>query len=379
MKTKIDAIDKKVEDENKKLEEENAKVSGFSKLYPYNTPKYHFFIATFAAAINGSSQPLLGVAFAKVLTLLSTPKDLLVLMNDGNEDYLQEEVTKICLWMVIIAAVCSVGYFTAKFSFGTLGNNVTLKIRQILYAHILEMNIGFFDERDNGPSVLTSIMAADTAVINGIGTESIGPTSESIFGMIIGIGIGFYFCWQEALVCFLVSPIMVIGTTIDMKMMEGEGADNSELEKEANLLCGDAIINYKTVQSFGHEDMLVKKYEELLAPIHKKAMWRGVTSGLAFGYSQFSQYVVFAVMFWAGGAIIKNSEIDEETGELSINPEDIFIALFAIMFGANAAGTAASFGPDAGKAEAAAQKIFRIIETKSTINAIKMDEDVSKK
>lgn len=122
----------------------------------------------------------------------------------------------ICMWMLIIAGVCSVGYFSAKFSFGTLGNNVTLKIRQILYAHILEMNIGFFDERDNGPSVLTSVMASDTAVINGIGTESIGPTSESLFGMVIGIGIGFYFCWQEALVCFLVSPIMVIGATIDM-------------------------------------------------------------------------------------------------------------------------------------------------------------------
>jgi len=97
--------------------------------------------------------------------------------------------------MVIIAVVCSIGYFIAKYSFGTLGNNVTLKIRQILYAHILEMNIGFFDDRDNGPSVLTSVMAADTAVINGIGSESIGPSSESAFGMVIGIGIGFYFCW----------------------------------------------------------------------------------------------------------------------------------------------------------------------------------------
>jgi hypothetical protein len=27
-----------------------------------------------------------------------------------------------------------------------------------------------------------------------------------------------------------------------------------DLTKEANLLVGDAIINFKTVQSFGHED-----------------------------------------------------------------------------------------------------------------------------
>jgi hypothetical protein len=26
--------------------------------------------------------------------------------------------------------------------------------------------------------------------------------------------------------------------------------------KEANLLCGDAIVNFKTVQSFGHEDFV---------------------------------------------------------------------------------------------------------------------------
>jgi hypothetical protein len=26
--------------------------------------------------------------------------------------------------------------------------------------------------------------------------------------------------------------------------------------KEANLLCGDAIINFKTIQSFGHEEFV---------------------------------------------------------------------------------------------------------------------------
>jgi ABC-type transport system involved in Fe-S cluster assembly fused permease/ATPase subunit len=30
--------------------------------------------------------------------------------------------------------------------------------------------------------------------------------------------------------------------------------DGGETNKEANLLCGDAIINYKTVQSFGNEN-----------------------------------------------------------------------------------------------------------------------------
>jgi ATP-binding cassette subfamily B (MDR/TAP) protein 1 len=81
---------------------------------------------------------------------------------------------------------------------------------------------------------------------------------------------------------------------------------------------------------------------------------------------------MFAAMFFFGGLIIKNS-VDEETGEVKINAEDVFIALFAIFFGANAAGNASSFGPDMVKAEAAAKKIFMIIEEPSTINAVEMD------
>jgi len=34
--------------------------------------------------------------------------------------------------------------------------------------------------------------------------------------------------------------------------------------KEANLLCGDAIVSFKTIQSFGYEDFVVEQYRKLL-------------------------------------------------------------------------------------------------------------------
>lgn len=78
-----------------------------------------------------------------------------------------------------------------------------------------------------------------------------------------------------------------------------------------------------------------------------------------------------------GGLIIKNSVGDD--GKTTIDAEDVLISLFAIFFGANAAGNASSFGPDMGKAEVAAQKIFRVMEAPSTINAVEMDEKKEKK
>jgi len=65
--------------------------------------------------------------------------------------------------------------------------------------------------------------------------------------------------------------------------------------------------------------------------------------------------------------------------ECTVNPKDVFIALFAIFFGANHAGMAMSMGPDIGKAQLAATKIFKIIEQPSKINALEMDKNKSMK
>jgi ABC-type multidrug transport system fused ATPase/permease subunit len=76
--------------------------------------------------------------------------------------------------MTICAVVMGIGAFTQKASFGTLGNNVTLEVRKMLYSNIMQKNIGWFDDRENTPSVLTTVIASDTAVINGVSSESLG-------------------------------------------------------------------------------------------------------------------------------------------------------------------------------------------------------------
>lgn len=59
---------------------------------------------------------------------------------------------------------------------------------------------------------------------------------------------------------------MVIGNAIGMKLMQGMTEDQNEILKEANLLCGDSITNFKTVQSLGNTEMIVQKYVELMKP-----------------------------------------------------------------------------------------------------------------
>mmetsp|Transcript_42048 Transcript_42048/g.30267 ORF Transcript_42048/g.30267 Transcript_42048/m.30267 type:complete len:83 (-) Transcript_42048:1404-1652(-) len=57
--------------------------------------------------------------------------------------------------------------------------------------------------------------------------------------------------------------------------------------KDANLLAGDAIANYRTVASFAHDDEIVAEFERLLAGPVKKAVRTAHTTGFLYGFSQF--------------------------------------------------------------------------------------------
>ena len=91
---------------------------------------------------------------------------------------------------------------------------------------------------------------------------------------------------------------MAIGNAMGMEFQKGLTTGTDDLSKEANLLCGDAITNYKTVQSFGYEDLVVAKYKEMMFPVFSLTKKAHLKTGFAFGLSQFSQYVVFAAMFY---------------------------------------------------------------------------------
>jgi len=81
-------------------------------------------------------------------------------------------------------------------------------------------------------------------------------------------------------------------------------------------------------------------------------------------------------IFFFGGFLI---HITRDDGEDAIKATNVFAAIFPIMFGAFQAASAGAAFSDLGKAEAAAEKIYRIIQYPSMINAVAMDEDKTKK
>jgi ATP-binding cassette subfamily B (MDR/TAP) protein 1 len=114
------------------------------------------------------------------------------------------------------------------------------------------------------------------------------------------------------------------------KRAAGLGDAQDDTQSQANILAGDAIMNYRTVASFAHEEKLVGDFRNLLAAPIGKVVRASHWTGIVYGLSQFTIYAQISAFFYGGAVLMKH--FPDET------PLNMFISIFAMNFGALAAG-----------------------------------------
>lgn len=63
--------------------------------------------------------------------------------------------------MLLCAIYAFISNSISKSSFGYIGENITLKVRSLLYRSILKKNGSWFDDKENAPGVLSTVLASD--------------------------------------------------------------------------------------------------------------------------------------------------------------------------------------------------------------------------
>ena len=145
---KVNKFDKEEKEEIEEKAKKAAETSAFSKLLEWNKPKILIVIGALLNAFNGFIQPVSGIFMSKLLSLMSLPSEYLVDKEDPSikgKEYLEREIIYWSVLYAIVGCICFVTYFFAKKAFGTLGENVTLGVRKVLYSSIMQKNIGWFD------------------------------------------------------------------------------------------------------------------------------------------------------------------------------------------------------------------------------------------
>ena len=178
----------------------------------------------------------------------------------------------------------------------------------------MRKHIGWFDNKDRAPGVLTNIITEDISQVNGLTTEAIAILIEAFLGLFVSCLACFIFAWQLAIVVTCLTPFMVLGG-LGMAKLQFQQEAVEDSYKKANSLLSDIIMNYRTVIAFGPKNVqsILDTYSELLVIPKEAGIKKAHISGLFFAYSQGIRFIFIGLVFYVAAVFSNKFGLDKQS------------------------------------------------------------------
>ena len=174
--------------------------AGWKRLFSLYKPQLVIILMIILAAVNSCAMPVT----ARCIIVLQF---VYFKQEDGWEEVTMVYLIIFACWVYTVMIVSAF----EKSLFGVMGEKLTLRLRLQLLEEIMHKQISWFDREDRAPGIITNIISADIASLNGMTSEVLVVIFEVACIMVIGMTAGSYFCWQAAILSFVLSPIMIVG------------------------------------------------------------------------------------------------------------------------------------------------------------------------
>ena len=196
-------------------------------------------------------------------------------MNESSGDPNESVMENVIPWCALMFGGAFVLLITKSFSgmlLSRVAEHLTTGVRKDLYQAILRKDIGWHDNRDNAAGIMTATLASDVQLLNGVSSDGLAVQVEGGVAVLFAIIFSFVVSWPMALVGIGALPIIIIAGSIVakadqenmMNVKQDESSDDVPDDiKASQILCSDSIQNYKTVASFGNDQILLDEYERI--------------------------------------------------------------------------------------------------------------------
>ena len=317
----------------------------FKRLLNYVKPYNHIFIfslmAVFGLAVFGALRP---VVLEKILD-----ENISLGLSDG---FLQ---LIIIMGILLLLEVIS-NYLFIYFA-GWLGQSVVKDIRVLLYNHIINFKMKYYDKSSVGVLITRSV--TDMERISDIFGQGLFMIFSDILKMLIVGIVMTTMNWELSLIVFLTLPLILFATKIFQRYMKIAFEEVRSEVSNLNSFVQERVTGMKILQLFTREDIELENFKNINTR-HKKGWLKTVWyNSIFFPIAEILSSVTLGVVVWYGGiSIIKDNTAS--IGELTA-----FIMMIPMMFRplnqiANKFNTLLM-------GMVAAERVFKVIDTKSSI------------
>ncbi|XP_061441927.1 ATP-binding cassette sub-family B member 5 [Rhineura floridana] len=343
-----------------KVEEKLPEVP-YSRILALNKPEFcYIVVGVIAAAIGGGVTPAFAVLFGKIIGAF----------QELDEAKKSQNTVLLSLMFLLLGVISLITYIIQGFMFGKSGEALTMRLRSLSFKALLQQEIGWFDDHNNGIGVLLTRLATDASQVKGATGSRLGLLTMTVFTLVTAIVIAFVHGWQLTLLILGCIPFVIGTNAIRVKSVTGHASKDQKALEEAGRISTEAVENIRTVVALTREDRFFERYNSSLEAPYRDSLKKAPIHGFSYAIAQSANFFINAAVFRFGAWLIAHC---------FMNFEQLFIVFASVIFAAINVAQSSSLAPDFGKSKVSAKRIFQLLDRKPRIDSYSEEGEKLKK
>ncbi|KAL3831647.1 hypothetical protein ACJMK2_023375, partial [Sinanodonta woodiana] len=331
------------ENSEQPVEEIEANNISIKRILLLNSPEWCvIIIGCLLAVISGALQPCFALFLSEFIGVFSA------------EEEQMRQTAKILFGVIVGTGILYAAVRVLLYiCFAKAGANLTQRLRRLTFGAIIKQDIAFFDDPQNRVGHLTTRLANDCTLIQGVTGSKLGNVLESVATIVVSLVIVFFSSWKLTLVVLAFLPLMVGVGLIHGKILQGSTKSDKKSLEEAGQIFSESVDNIRTVASLTREYTFMEKYNKVIESMLSKGLRRAFASGVNFAMFSSLSFFGYAAAFTYGAYLVQNEHLTFHY---------VFRVFSTIIYGGMSIGRHASRGEDFTKAKMAAARLFGMID-----------------
>ncbi|CAG2057216.1 unnamed protein product [Timema podura] len=323
--------------------------SSMMEVMRHNKPEWlYILIGSVCSIVMGASMPVFAILFGDILGTLSL----------GDPQQVRSETNFYCLLFLVVGIVIGFATFLQIYTFIVAGERLTMRLRGLAFAAMVQQEIAWFDDKQNNSGSLCARLSGDASKVQGATGQRVGTILQALATLILGVTLSMYYEWRLGLVALVFAPAILIAEYSFEVLQYGQVEGNTKSMEKSTKIAVEAVSNIRTVAGLGTEKTFHDNYMMELQPAHIVALRNSHFRALVYGLATSISYFAFSACMYYGGQLVEQEGIPYA---------DVFKVSQALIFGTSSIANALAFAPNFRKGLVAASKIFQLLDRKSRI------------
>jgi ABC transporter fused permease/ATP-binding protein len=303
-------------------------------------------------------QLVLGTAFLLISSSanLVFPQGIRFILDKALSGKGTTEIDRVALLMLGVFLLQGVAGALRFVIFSRVGERIVARLRQQLFARLLDQEVAFFDGEKTGD--LTNRLTADTTILQNTVSVNISQALRSLASVLGGMVLLLVTSPRLTLVMLLIVPPVALFAVRYARRVRGLSREVQDASALGTAVAEEALSSIRTVRAFAGERAEVKRFHAAVEATLLLAYRRIRLTSWFFGVVSFSGYGAGALVFWYGGRLVVANRLS--TGELTSFLVYTMIVAFSLA-------SLADLWADFSRASGASERVFELIDRKPQI------------